>query len=451
MMTEAEFSKKAGSGPYKGQFRSEIFKIKIAEGKKFTLTNGQQVIGLKYDPKTKELLTKNKIKIKLSKIKKDADLGGGRGSGGGAEETKITESGQCYVTSVAFNVLKRAIKFEDLTEDNLQAGAKFVNATMSLDEIIEKTPDQSWTISYITTTNKLFKDYKFQSPAYFHRGDSFMKSIYDAKKECLKNDRASDDPQAPGSFSDDKWNPGDIWISESTQVPDLPTSDWGALNSKILELGENRKLLGVSLKKVGTTARIDEFNERNEIIKPSKYKSFRVSSKTDRGKLPPFFNSIDLYMTIDNKEVQFRSTSGESSWQGEIKGATAAGGKIGGGNINLYLKKATGKSLWKTSEKEILAETKQRDFFKDFYALYKKHFRESGIEGEMLDYNDFVSNAKQKAEESDSFLFSKYMNMRFIDIFLSASIAKRDKIATDIMRYAASNTDQSSYYVKVFQ
>ena len=43
------------------------------------------------------------------------------------------------------------------------------------------------------------------------------------------------------------------------------------------------------------------------------------------------------------------------------------------------------------------------------------------------------------------------MNMRFIDIFLSASIAKRDKIATDIMRYAASNTDQSSYYVKVFQ
>ena len=35
--------------------------------------------------------------------------------------------------------------------------------------------------------------------------------------------------------------------------------------------------------------------------------------------------------------MQLRSTATTSSWQGEIKGAAAAGGKIGGGGVNYYM------------------------------------------------------------------------------------------------------------------
>ena len=71
------------------------------------------------------------------------------------------------------------------------------------------------------------------------------------------------------------------------------------------------------------------------------------------------------------------------------------------------------------------------------------------FDGKTLSYDDFVINANLKQKESAGYLFSKYINMKFIDIFLSANGPTRNKIATDFLRYAASNTDQSSFFVKI--
>ena len=203
--------------------------------------------------------------------------------------------------------------------------------------------------------------------------------------------------------------------------------------------------MGVSLKKVGATAHIEEYNALStKQTKDYNYGGFRVSSATERGPLPPFFNSIDLYMKVGEKEIQFRATSGSAGWQGEIKGATAAGGKIGGGNVNFFLKKYTGRGVFNKEEKEVIDFTKSKDFFPEFYELYKKHF-----DGKILPYEDFVINANKKQKESAGYLFSKYINMKFIDIFLSANAQTRNKIATEFLRYAASNIDQSSFFVKI--
>ena len=48
--------------------------------------------------------------IPVTKLFKDPDFGGGAGSGGGADDTKYTESGQCYFTSLVFNVIKKELK-----------------------------------------------------------------------------------------------------------------------------------------------------------------------------------------------------------------------------------------------------------------------------------------------------------------------------------------------------
>jgi len=446
-MTPAEYEKSASGGPYKGTPRSKIFLLKIGAKSPFTLNSGQQVIGTKWDSE-KRILYAGTKQIKLSDIKKDKDMGGG-GSGAGSDLTAFTESGQCYVSSIAYNVLKRKIKWEDLTLENLQKAAKFCDTgKTTLDDVIEKSPAE-WVQSYIKTANITFEQYKMSgSPVYFHRDSKFMNAVYDAKKKVHDIDKQSKDPQAPGTFSNDKWNPGDIWQTTLRDVPKLSTDSWGTLNADVFNLAKEKKLLGVSLKKIGSSANIDEYNKPKTKSGGYNYEGFRVTSKTDKGGVP-FFNSMDLYMNISGKEVQFRATSGEASWQGEIKGATAAGGKIGGGNVNFYLKKHTGKSLFNDSEKEVVAFTKSKDFFKEFYALYKKHFNEAGISGKPVSLDEFIAYASAQAKTSPGYLFSKYMNMKFIDIFLSVSKSKRDEIVGDFFRYAASNTDQSSYFIKV--
>ena len=56
----------------------------------------------------------------MSQFTKTKEFGGGSGSGGGADLTKYTESGQCYVCSLVFNVLKKPIESgEDWTTEKL--------------------------------------------------------------------------------------------------------------------------------------------------------------------------------------------------------------------------------------------------------------------------------------------------------------------------------------------
>ena len=442
-MTPADLKKEAGKGPYKGIARSQIIKLKIADKKEFTLNNGAKIKGTNWDEKTYTLFVGTR-KISLKEIKKDPDFGGG-GSGAGADVTAIVECGQALVCSLIYNVMKKEIKWENLTYEGLQKAMQYCYLTETLDTIIERSPAE-WVQSYVKSANILYRNYKMSgTPVYFHRGSKFMNEVYSGKKIVFDADKKSDKPQAPGSFSDDKWNPGDIWMTTLKTVPSISTDSWASLNKDIYDLAQAKKLIGVSLKKVGASAHIEEYNAlSNKQTKEYRYASFRVTSASERGPLPPFFNSIDLYMSIGDREVQFRATSGEASWQGEIKGATAAGGKIGGGNVNFYLKKYVGEGLFNKSEDEVLKFVKTKDFFNEFYALYKKHF-----DGKILPYEEFVMNANTKQKDSKGYLFSKYMNMKFIDIFLSANTSTRNKIATDFVRYAASNTDQSSFFVKI--
>jgi len=442
-MTPADLKKDAGKGPYKGVPRTQVIKLKIADKRPFTLNSGAQVRATDWDESTYTLYVGTR-KISLKEIKKDPDFGGG-GSGAGADVTAIVECGQALVCSLVYNILKKEIKWEDLTLEGLQQAFKYCDLSDGLDAIIERSPPE-WVQSYVKSANILYRNYKMSgSPVYFHRGSKFMNDIYGSKKIVYDNDKKSDNPQAPGSFSDDKWNPGDIWMTTLKTVPPISSDSWASLNKDIYDLARAKKLMGVSLKKVGAAAHIEEYNAlTTNQTKDYQYRGFRISSASERGPLPPFFNSIDLYITVGDKEIQFRATSGSASWQGEIKGATAAGGKIGGGNVNFYLKKYTGFGVFNKEEKEVINFTKSKDFFPEFYRLYEKHF-----DGKKLPYEEFVINANLKQKESAGYLFSKYINMKFIDIFLSANSSIRNKIATDFLRYAASNTDQSSFFVKI--
>ena len=51
--------------------------------------------------------------------------------------------------------------------------------------------------------------------------------------------------------------------------------------------------------------------------------------------------------------------------------------------------------------------------------------------------------------QTNNFKASKYMCMLFLETFYNGTPKQRNKVVTEMIRYAASNTDQSSYFIKV--
>jgi hypothetical protein len=281
----------------------------------------------------------------------------------------------------------------------------------------------------------------------------------------LANDKASGTPQAPGSLGDDKWNPGDIWMTtfglQDSKLPDLPTDSWAKLNKQIYNLAQSKELLGVSLKKIERTPKANEFNLPGTKKKSYKFNGFIVSPETLKPGQMPFFSSIDCYLYIGDGRVQFRATSGSAakpSWQGEISGSTAAGGKIGGGNVNTYMMQNFNDGIFKNSESEIVSSVNSPAFWKDFYSMYKKLFENStykrynrtAMGNVKLSEADFKKAALERTKDTESFIVSKYMCLKMIDVMMSKP-QKLDDFSTDIFLYGASNTNQSSYFLKVYE
>ena len=477
--------KSASAGDYSGQTRTQIVESKIKDKKPFIVGDtdgGKKIYGISVDKKWPYKLTYSKRfgtdaegVYTITKIFKDADFGGGAGSGGGAEDTKYTESGQCYYTSLAFNVIKRELTKADCTLENLEKAAEYVDATISLSDFNAKGP-VSWfeEDTYRRTANIIYKAYsrKFtERPVYCHRGSKFMDELYKAKKVIMKTD------DTPGSFSNDKWNPGDIWLStkDLNSKPLEGKKKWAEINQLVLDYaGELDKqkttsLLGVSLKKLQPTGgSISKYNAAKRKHNVSvKYKGFTF------GKTGKFFNSSDIYFNFDVANVQLRSFSSTASWQGEIKGLAAAGGKIGGGNLNYYLEKHAGISIGypeinpdgtlkivkstgmvdKSAFKKVMPAGSWKEMIGTkidlvkMYGLYVQlNSVASGPEFPVVPFDEFIKEVKSKG---GGFKFSKNMCLMFMSAFLSQKQDTRDKISTDIVRYAASNTDISSFFIKV--
>ena len=467
-----DMRKIASGGDYAGTKRPDIFAKKIKDNKTFrlgTTKNGKEIVGLEYDTKTETLTyyekldpKKNPKTAKRSQIFKDSDFGGGSGSGGGADDTKYTESLQCFYCSYVYNTLKKKINGSDKpTDAQLKAAGAYAHTDVTLDECLKNGP-ANWieTEVYIKTANKLFESVKFDKvPVHFHRGSPFMKGVYDAYKACKNKDQASENTQAPGSFSDDKWNPGDIWASTfsvSTKPLENYTDSWGELNAKVLELGggstkRNVKLLGISLKKVTTpTAALQEYSTPALQAQRETYEWQSWSW----GKTGAFFDSQDIYVKISGKEVQFRTFGGDTSWQGEVKGTSAAGGKIGGGNVNFYAKKIFSKDIYngatgRTAEKQYLTEATrdQNKLDEQLYAGYIRHNKNSSPKLPEIPKNEFMQICKT---QDSNFKNSKILCINFLDAAYTGTSTSRNQFATDLFRYASSDTDQSSYFVKIY-
>ena len=463
----------------------------------------------------------------LSGLEKTTELGSSKGSGGGAEATAITESMQCFFTSYLFN--GREDKF-DLSKDYEKALKEhFIDSVTNINyvhaynkssrykfnDLWEQAPkDEEWLQTYMATANMIKnKSTNFSGNVYFHRGSPFMDSIYEKKKTCEKHNKdliksgeaPSDIEESLTSFSNDKWNPGDIWMS-TNKPTDEPFSwtppemkknmkvhvcDWVNLQKSVYESAMKGETLGISLKKTGKNANFSEFNtpqEKQEI----KYRGFKFGNGD-------FFNSADVYIEFSGGNMQYRPTDGNKSWQGEIKGTKASGGKAGGGATNYYTELYFGKSIdanaklasgtWKEKKGEIKDADKKKmhelylihnknqivkkrtavkikleaspnpleKLSKDFIRASDKKFHYYACNTDNVSLSDFKilgdTYATRGKNASKNFYFGKYMALVFIDAVEASSTSpgNRNGFVTDVIRYAQSNIDNvSTYFWKIF-
>ena len=236
------------------------------------------------------------------------------------------------------------------------------------------------------------------------------------------------------------------------------------MKQKVWELAQEKKLLGISLKKVADTAKVSAYNigataKTRKQNKDVGFTSFSFGSNP-KGTIEDFFSSADIYIKFsNNKLMQLRSTDGTKSWQGEVKGATAAAGKIGGGGVNYYCQEFFKKSIGHSSEvdkwKEILAPNKRKMY--DLYIKYSNHSKNSKRVKTTIPFagkgsftelaNGYLNPKGQNA--APSFYFSKNMCLLFLDTIKWSDTIALKEFSTQILRYAMSNVDMSSYFIKV--
>src|SRR5210317_46647 len=472
---------KSSVGQFSGKTRIDIVGLKIKKGLPFykgSSINGQKVYGqdligsdgkkpsMKNWPYTlvygqsKTAPAKSFKSEKITKFFKDEDFGGGGSRAKQADNTGPTESGCAYYCSLAFNVIKRKLKKEDATKVNLNKAASYVQATSSLSDFLKNGPED-WHEEnvYINTANAVYEKFgkKFKGTVYCHRGSKFMTKLYDAFKKAKKLDEV-EDKLAPGSFNNDKWNPGDIWLSTYNTSSD-PLEECRNLVDlkkcviKFAGMDGNEtetKLLAVSLKKPGNPKKavFKEYNTKTR----TNYKDGSVSyDGFSFGKTGDFFSSNDVYLYMGKQDVQFRAFNTTSGWQGNIIGTGALGGKIGGGNINFYMKKAGLKSISASTtdfKETTTGMLKQKDY-ELLFDLYQKYFSKQAVKSPVPMIESFKAFEKERKAKDTNFTWQKLMGMRMIDEIESAKPSAQKKVATEILRYAASNTDISTYFIKI--
>ncbi len=368
-MSPADISKPASKGPYKGKPRQSIFALKIKAGSPFTLTDGTEVKGVKWDKKNNILTAKQgrstkQIEIPLSKIKKDVDFGGDIAKKQeAAEEKGQVANKDVEVLSEAFFCYYFALFAESKIDSYTPTVWKTITTKAKLDEWCRKNGISS----YVTTQNsdkafisRLHLAIPFLVTNKWHdrlmkQLTKFMEVVKPSAGKGYEVMRADEVPSELNSqeiftlfaekikqkykFSKvvdkDKWNPGDVWIFSTQAKSKLKTAiakmrqtasapapyQAGAiadLNKIIYDLYESKDLYPVSLKAPGAVVHVSEENAvGSSITKVIRFKEIDLS---------PSNLDVKIKFAIDLYDIKAKKIVEKNYFEGQLKSKTDAGG-----------------------------------------------------------------------------------------------------------------------------
>lgn len=387
----------------------------------------------------------------------------GGGSGGGASETQRNECAQCLYAALAFYVYKAPIDATKLiTDADMKEAAKYIDIDTNVEDVYGDALDLSWHHSSIKGANKLYEKfgrYADTKRYKFCRGggpdDKEIKAAYQRLNAQMKKD-----PDIKVSFSsEDKWNPADIWMVsnglDASELDKEKTID--GINNFIKTKYESRDLIGVSLKRIVGKCKMGvlNYNLAARKIKVDKYgfKKYDLIYKTVSKKDNEDNYPMDLYFYYNTgtyDKFQSRNFGDKSpSWQLELKAASAAGGRSGGGSVITILKSlgvnysglTTG---WDNKPFHQKCDPKNKSarlgITEEILTLLKK-YKADGLP------KDDAQAKIEIAQRNQSWRYSKLLGLRLLDCIETSG--KANDIMKALYLYAASQSDKSSVYVKL--
>lgn len=349
-------------------------------------------------------------------------------SGAGAEVTALAESLQAYACATRQFLGKDLLDISQIT-DKTTGDAE---CDRTLKQSIAGL-DEQWFYTVIQTANKIFQDVpnaKTGKQYKFYRGGSFVDSIYE---EWRRHKKGS------GITGDDKWNPADIWMVKKTHKHQYDFPSLQEYNKYMYDIFANANCIGISLKKLGKGENVHSkiFNAGTPIT--ANFTGVKLGMVMS--------DSKDIYIQYKSEgkpgEVQLRNFSSRpvtSSWQGEIKGKAAAGGKIGGGVIfEGALSVGVPRAKLTLPPQTPINKPTDKDF-KDFATAFKT------LSGTKEKVENLIVAAKAKHRQDKTWWMSKYIGVMLVNTVINEG--KMDDLSSYIFQYASSATKNSCIFIK---
>lgn len=347
----------------------------------------------------------------------ECKIKGGGGSGAGSDITELAESAQCVYLAAKYN------KKGNYSHKSLGEAKNSYDISDTLKRINEKVTDD-WVDSSKLGADMIAKKFPNSGKNYVaHRGSSWVTSLENHWK-LLNN-------EAGKPFTNlNKWSPADMYIvSSKGKTIDLTKADTLVeLNSMMLKAYNSKDIVGISLKKMRGSVQFKELN----VNKNRTTYEFASSTTGLRG----FFQSGDGYIMFNGGKAQFRKFG--STWQGELKGKNANMGKVSGGPVIGFVKKYFNKDM--TPQRELLvADEATIDQFYEWYCA-------CADTDDMTKY-DFYKEVKEK---DMNWFVSKIMTAQLMAIVDNAPKKQKDAFTSGMVNYAASESELSGPYCKVY-
>ena len=363
---------------------------------------------------------------------------GSKGSGGGAAATAIQEAAQCVYAAMRYYCGDKEV----YTEEDLKCGMKHVDVGGTKLEDIMGLPKE-WKEGSVKGANEIFE------------------KVGAGKYKFVRGDRLLDDGSIKKAFgrvkgqtnlsSEDKWNPADIWMVKESEVDSIRKHLDGentidCLNNALLQLFNEQKLMGISLKKIEGDAKMDIKNNQSAAVRKANEKAKFVKYDLT------FLSSMDVYLyygpgTFEKFQARNFGGSSKGDWKLELKGKSAAQGKIQGTVLIELLKNAGFANIsqfkiptWAESDPNA---RNAGDITTEIYNLLKDYSATKFNKSPGAKEN----NKAQIATQDKSWRYSKLAGLRFLDWLTKCK--DPDMAMKEIYLYASSQSDKSSVYYKL--
>lgn len=329
----------------------------------------------------------------------------------------------------------------------------FTGKPVTLSDLVKIYPDlaedKSWQITF-QAQEKVFEKIKkkfpqFKSNLIFNRDKGFMSDISKKVKQL-------------GVRQKDSWNPADIWIHTPGVFNELKDIDnLYKLNHRMIELFDEGKLMGISLKKTGKVAKYELTNFKQTIkknlgyIKGNLFLNTKPNGEFVNDELNYDMNHPDGTINVQVRMFPKKARSNvQVSYK--LKGAKAEMGKVPSAFRNIVYKKITNTDF--PQGKEMPTNIEQYDKkIPDYRLKINKIISSPYINTNINSFEEFnnsVKNMFDKKDYSQIELNAKFQCIEIAFQFSKLPKKKLDELVTDWAYLAQKKGVEFGPFIKVF-